>query len=178
MRQQEHKAAIAVAQAEKIALRQAKIDHTATLHAQEVAQAIAAGIQQRVHERLAGIVTRCIQAVFDETHEFKILFEQKRGKTEARLEFYENGKPVRYGSQSGGIIDTAAFALRLASLMLKHPASRPLLILDEPFRFLHGAVHRERMRNLLDLLAEEFEMQIILVTGVDELRTGKIVELV
>lgn len=140
---------------------------------QEVAQAV----QENVHSRVSEIVTSCLQTVFDSSYSFKICFEQKRGKTEAVLRFEQDGKEFDpLNSKGGGIADVASFACRVASIILSKPKSRRILFLDEPFKFV-SKDHRPAIRNMLERLAEEFQMQIIFVTHIDELLCGKVIEL-
>lgn len=145
--------------------------------AQKVAQLVAQTVQQQAHERISAIVTRCLAAVFDEPYRFQIHFEQKRGRTEARLTFERKG--VEFDPMSatgGGVVDVAAFALRLAALMLSRPALRRVLILDEPFKAV-SEKYRERVCAMLERLSEEMSVQIIMVTHQTEFETGKIIRL-
>lgn len=145
--------------------------------AQQVLQQVAAGIQQKAHEQIASVVTRCLQAIFDEPYEFRIHFERKRGRTEARLAFYRGGHEIDPMTASGGgVVDVAAFASRLACLMLARPKVRRLLVLDEPFKFL-SVEYRPRLRELLLSLAKEMGVQIVLVTHMPELEIGRVVDL-
>lgn len=150
-----------------------------TEKAQLIIQTVAKTVQETVHDHIAKIVSRCLDTVFDEPYRFNILFERKRGRTEARFEF-ERGK-LKLDPKTGvggGVIDVAAFALRLACLLLRKPQRRKLLVLDEPFRMLSRIKDfRERMRGLLEVLSEEMGIQIVLVTHQDEFRAGKVVEL-
>jgi len=78
----------------------------------------------------------------------------------------------------GGVVDVAAFALRLSCLMLSKPPLRRILILDEPFKYVsERRGYRERVRQLLESLAEEMGIQILMVTHIEALQTGDIVEL-
>jgi ABC-type sulfate/molybdate transport systems ATPase subunit len=79
-------------------------------------------------------------------------------------------------ASGGGVVDVAAFALRIACLTLRKPALRKVLILDEPFRFL-SAEYRPRVRSLIESLADEFGVQFIIVTHLDEFRCGKVITL-
>lgn len=171
-----HDAQIALSAAHE-ELAAAKLDAKAIARAQNVAQLIAQQIQQQIHDRIAALVTRCLQAVFDDSHEFQIVMERRRGKTEAHLVFLVDGEPVDKRAQSGGVLDVAAFALRLASMSLLAGQCRPLLILDEPFKNVHGDEYRSRVCTLLNSLSEEMGIQLILVTGIDDLKTGKVIEL-
>jgi DNA repair exonuclease SbcCD ATPase subunit len=119
-----------------------------------------------------------LEAVFDEPYEFKMAFVEKRGRTEVELTFEKDGQVVDpLGASGGGVVDVASFALRVAAILLSGPKSRRLLVLDEPFKFL-SKMYRPRIRQLLEELAKEMSMQIIMVTHIDELQTGKIVEIV
>ncbi len=112
----------------------------------------------------------------DEAYEFKILFERKRGRTEATLRFVRNGLEVDPLSASGGgIVDVAAFALRVACLMLHRPRLSKLVVLDEPFKFV-SKEYRDNVRSMLEELAKDLGLQILLVTHIDELETGKVIE--
>ena len=79
-------------------------------------------------------------------------------------------------ASGGGVVDVAAFALRLSCLMLSKPPLRRLLVLDEPFKFV-SAEHRDRIQTLLRTLAEEMRIQILMVTHIEQLVTGDVLEL-
>ncbi len=145
--------------------------------AQAVTQAVAQTIQQHIHNRIAGVVTQCLHSVFPEPYDFRITFERKRGRTEARLVFVREELEIDPMTGSGGgVIDVAAFALRLASLILQRPPVRRLLVLDEPFRFV-SKEHLPKVRSMLESLSKEMGVQFILVTHLDALQIGTVVEL-
>lgn len=147
------------------------------LEAQNIIQEIAKVIQTKGQEQLASIVTRCLEAVCDNPYEFKIIFEEKRGRTEARLVFIRDGREIDPTTESGlGVVDIASFALRLSSLLLIRPAKRRVLVLDEPFRFVSEGVI-PRVRELLLSLSKELGVQFIIITHEKGLRAGKILEL-
>jgi DNA repair exonuclease SbcCD ATPase subunit len=143
--------------------------------AQELAQHVAQTVQSQAHAQIAGIVTRCLRAVFDDPYDFEIEFQRKRGRTEARLLFQRDGAEVDpLTASGGGVVDVAAFALRLSALVLARPPLRKLLVLDEPFRFV-SAEYREKVRILLESLAEDMDVQILMVTHDPALRAGNVV---
>lgn len=145
--------------------------------AQEFTQTIAQEIQQKAHARIAAVVSQCLEAVFDEPYAFKIHFEQKRGRTEASLVFERNGMEVDpLTASGGGVVDVAAFALRLSCLMLSRPPMRRLVVLDEPFKFV-SEEFRGRVREMLNRLSQELGVQIIMLTHIPELETGKVIRL-
>jgi len=146
-----------------------------SLAARRVFQAVIQAIQRTVHGKIADVVSRCLSSVFDEPYEFRINFEQKRGRTEARLVFVRGGMEVDpMMASGGGVVDVASFALRLACLMLTRPVSRKVIVLDEPFKFV-SAEYRGRIRRMLLELSEQMGIQFIVVTHVRELECGKIV---
>lgn len=160
---------------ELIAAEEAAVDAE---EAQRVLQLVAQTVQQKAHDRIAGVVTRCLETVFPEDpYEFKVIFEQKRGRTEARLIFMRRGKEIDPISASGGgAVDIAAFALRVSCIMLSKPPVRRLLVMDEPFRFV-SPEYRDRVRLMIEGLAEELKMQFVYVTHMTELETGTVIYL-
>lgn len=136
-----------------------------------IAQAVAEKLQSEAHKRIARIVTECL-SIFDEPYEFRIVFSRARGRTEARLVFERDGIEVDpMDGSGGGVVDVAAFALRLACLVLRRPQLRRLLVLDEPFKHV-AAEYRPRVRAILDRLAKDLEVQVVMVTHDPQLRTG------
>lgn len=164
---------------ERLAVIAAEDNLTRINEAQVIVQQVAQSVQQQAHKRIASVVTRCLEIVFGEdAYEFKIHFERKRGRTEARLVFVRDDHELdpRSGS-GGGVIDVAAFALRLAALLLSKPSPRRILVMDEPFKFVHSTVYRERVRLMLETLAEEMDFQFIMSTGIEDYHIGKVINL-
>ena len=144
--------------------------------ARQILQTVSQVIQEEAHNRIAAVVSRCLETVFDDPYEFTINFEQKRGRTEAQLLFVKDEETLDPLTQSGGgVVDVAAFALRLACLVLSRPPVRRLLIMDEPFRFL-SKDYRPAVRGLLNTLAKEMGVQFIIVTHDPEFQLGTVVE--
>lgn len=77
----------------------------------------------------------------------------------------------------GGVVDVAAYALRVACLNLSRPKKRQVLILDEPFKAVHSPVYRKRLRDLIWKLSDEMGIQHIIVTGITDFQLGKIIRL-
>lgn len=163
---------------EKKALAEAKGRLENAAEAQKLLQGVAEAVQQQAHRQIAAVVSRCLEAVFDEeAYEFVIRFVQKRGKTEAELLFRREGIEVSpVDAAGGGVVDVASFALRLACLILARPSRRKLLVLDEPWKHL-SADYRPAMRELVLTLAKELGVQFIIVTHSDEFRMGEVIEL-
>jgi ABC-type lipoprotein export system ATPase subunit len=162
------------AEARAVAEERARVTH----QAHQIVQEIAVKVQQKAHERIAHIVTRCLQAVFVEPWEFRITFERKRNKTEARFGFFLDGQEFdpKEGS-AGGVIDVAAFGLRVASLLLQRPQRRKVLILDEPFKNINGQDNQDRAGALIETLSSETGIQFIIVTDDEWLKVGKVIKI-
>lgn len=163
---------------EKKNLAKCKEELGATIEAQQIIQQIAAGVQASAHQQIASVVTKCLEAVFDDPYTFKIHFDQKRGKTEARLVFERDGIEINNPMKSlgGGVISVAAFALRLACLLLTKPQARKLLVLDEPFGQL-SVEYMDRLAVMLQRLSEEMGFQMIIVTHNQNLQVGKVIRI-
>lgn len=144
-----------------------------------IVQAVGQYVQETVHKQIARVVTRCLKAVFGkDAYEFRIRFERKRGKTDAILEFVEDNvvlDPMDEGC--GGQLDVAAFALRLACLLLIRPKVRKLMVMDEPFKNINGEEYQSRVGGLLLDLAKEMKVQFIIVTDDEWLKIGKVIQL-
>lgn len=161
---------------DNLALAKRELIHAS--QAQEFLQYMAQLVQQHSHKRIASIVTSCLRLVFgEEAYEFHIEFLRKRGRTEASFQFRKDGMILDpLTSSGGGMIDVAAFALRISCLMLHRPRLRRLLILDEPFKFV-SAEYRDNVRQMLEGLSKDLGLQIIMVTHDPAYETGKVYRL-
>lgn len=110
--------------------------------AQSIIQAVARSTQSELEYRITEPVSLALQSIYDNPYKMVADFQiTGRGTTECNLFFERNGnliKPVdNYGGATGGgPIDVASLSLRIGSWSLAQPRSRPVLILDEPFKFL------------------------------------------
>jgi DNA repair exonuclease SbcCD ATPase subunit len=149
---------------------------TDSLEAQKILQSVAKAVQQKVHERISRLVSDCLKTCFP--YRFEILFEEKRGKTEARMVFFdeEENEIDPLTAAAGGAVDLASFALRLTCLILQRPKKRRLLILDEPFKHLSKDRH-ELVGRLIEKLSEELGVQVVMVTHSEAMRCGLVHEL-
>ena len=145
---------------------------------QALIQEVAQTVQQQLHERISAVVTQCLEIVFGETaYTFQIKWEQKRGKTEAVLVLCRDGMELDpLASAGGGVVDVAAFALRIATLGLTRPRLRRVVMFDEPFRFV-SRNYWPNLTQLIRYLGTKLEVQFIIVTHCPELRCGQVIEL-
>lgn len=148
------------------------------LAAQETLQHLAQAVQQKAHSKISEVVSSCLLSVFeDQTYDFVIEFERKRGKTEANLRFKRGDLNVDpLSSTGGGVVDVAAFALRMACLVLHRPRLSKVVVLDEPMKFV-SKNYLENVKAMIEGLAADMGFQIILVTHISELEMGTVIEL-
>jgi len=152
---------------------------TDATEANAIIQTIAQTLQQQCHQQISSVVTRCLNAVFEDPYEFEIRFIQKRGKTEAVMVFSRDGVELDdpLNEIGGGVVDVAALALRLACILLQRPQARRLLVMDEPFKCIRGEGNRNRTRTMLQRLASELGIQFILCTDIEDFKLGRVIEM-
>jgi DNA repair exonuclease SbcCD ATPase subunit len=162
---------------EKQEIRKIEADLSSLAAAQSLIQHSAQDCQQRVHAQIAAVVSKCLSTVFDDPYSFQIDFVMKRGKTDALLSFYRDGAVFDpLDSTGGGVVDIAAFALRLASILCSQPQLRKILVLDEPFKHIH-VDKVPLIAQMLETLSKETKTQIILVTQLPGLEVGKVIRI-
>jgi len=160
-------------------LEKAKLHLTHVEQAQDIAQKVSQEIQQKAHNQIAAVVSRCLKTVFfDKDYGFKIRFERKRGRTDANLILIKDGHEIStpLEADSGGVLDIASFALRLSSLMLSKPKLRRFLAMDEPFKNL-SPKYQEPARLLIERLSSDFNFQFLQVTYEKAFMIGKVIEI-
>lgn len=165
-----------VVQSETEALEQARKRVEWTDEARSHIQGAAQAVQTEAHRQVAGIVSKCMSAVFGGGYELQIEFDRKRGRTEAEFSYKRGEHRLNPRTDSGGVMQVASLALRLASIILTAPPARRLLVLDEPFSGL-SQTNLKKMGRLMEVLSEELGVQWIVVTHDPELRIGEVLDL-
>lgn len=147
--------------------------------AQQILQQTAKTVQESAHKQIAEVVSMCLEAIFDDPYQFEIVFEKKRGRTEAKLLFIRDGHYVDpMTAAGGGPKDVATLALRLARIVLARPYRRRFLVLDEPMSHLKPySYYGSRIIDLFNRLATEQNIQIVMVNNIKDYQTGKIEEI-
>jgi len=133
----------------------------------QISQSCARKVQDRLSLTVGGLVTECLKGIipnFDMS--FIPVFETKRNQTECDFVLVDKkgNRQDPMDSNGGGVWNIIAFALRVCVLLLESKPHRNVLILDEPFHFLHGSVQQERAFETLMKIADRLKMQIIVVT--------------
>jgi DNA repair exonuclease SbcCD ATPase subunit len=132
--------------------------------AREVIREVGLKTQQQLQFHISDIVSMALDAVFPDPYEMKVEFVQRRNKTECDLTFVRGDMEIDPLSASGvGAVDVAAFALRIASWSMMNPKTRPVIILDEPMRFL-SVNYQERASQMIKELSDKLGIQFIIIT--------------
>lgn len=125
--------------------------------------------REQVKHKFEVMVTKALQFVTSENIEFKIEFEQKRGRPEASFnvisQIDEDTQIINNpeDSRGGGIIDVISLTLKYCMLQTHKPMIEGPFILDEPAKH----VSEEYIINVGKFLKEintNFNRQIIMVT--------------
>lgn len=134
--------------------------------AQLIIQAAAKATQEQLSYRISELTSLALAQVFTDPYELIVRFENKRGRTEAVLLFADGaGNEVDpMEASGGGVWDVASLALRLSLWSLQRPRSRATMVLDEPFKFLHGEGPQRRVCRMVQELAKRLKVQFIIVT--------------
>ncbi len=147
---------------EKIELEKIKKRSAVLEKLQVIIQQTAKDMQEQVRVHIEDIVQLAIDSCFPEKYVFQVLYEIKRGRTEAQISLLENGNRVYpLDAAGGGVVDIISFALRIAVWTLSN--STNTIILDEPFRFLSRDLQPEAGK-ILKELSKKLNLQFIIVT--------------
>jgi hypothetical protein len=121
--------------------------------------------QQQLQYHISDITSLALESVFDDPYELAVEFVQRRNKTECDLYFVRKGNRVDPLTASGvGAVDVACFALRVASWSMNTPHSRPVLLLDEPFKHLKGQEENLRVLDMIKEISKKLQLQIIMIS--------------
>jgi len=117
--------------------------------------------QQNLKLHITEIVDLALNLI-DDPPKFVIDIVQRRNKTEVDLLFERGNKTTSpIGSSSGGSLNLAAFALRIAMWSINK--NRPLVILDEPFHFL-SAKYQIAASKLFTVLHQRLKIQFLIIS--------------
>lgn len=148
---------------QKLSLRLPAIEET-----QALIQKVAGDTQEQLKIHIEDIVNTGLETCFPEEYSCYIDFIPSRGKTEADiyLKDYKGNRVNPLQDNGGGLADIVSFSLRLACWTLSK--TDPLIVLDEPFKFLSREL-RPLAGELLKTLSEKLKLQIIMVTHDEEM---------
>ena len=141
-----------------------------TEQARAIIQLVAQETQQQLEFHISELVTLALAGVFERPYEFKVEFTQRRNRTECDMYFIRNGQRVDPTIASGGgPLNIASFALQTSIWSLKK--TRPVLFLDEPFRFLSRGL-QDKAVTILKQISEKLNLQMLMITHSPDLAEG------
>ncbi len=132
--------------------------------AREIIREVGLKTQQQLQYNISEITSMALESVMEYPYNLEVEFVQRRNKTECDLYFVRDGDKIDPLDGGGGAVDIAAFALRVASWSMENPRSRPVLILDEPFKHLKGEEANRRMLGMVREISHKLGIQIIMVS--------------
>ncbi len=139
------------------------IDRDNFIQARWILSEVTKATQEDFKNKVEKLTTIALKSVFNKNYEFKLLFESKRNKMEARPVILEDGKEFTPKDELGGsILNIISFMVQIVFIILEKPAKRKTMILDEPFHWLGNL--KEKAGRMLTEISKELGMQIIFVT--------------
>lgn len=143
-----------------------------TEEAHAIIQTVAEQTQRQLEYHISEIVSLALAAVFDSPYTLRVVFVQRRNKTECDILFERDGNQFRpVDATGGGAVDVAALALRFSIWSLRRPRTRNTIILDEPFRFLSRDL-QGRAADMLGEISRRMGLQIVMVSHSPDLIEG------
>ncbi len=126
--------------------------------------------QSYLKEYIESMVTTALQAVFEEDYQFVINFNIKRNRPESSISLKIRGEEVSPDDAvGGGVLDVAAFALRVVLWSIESPRSTNTIVLDEPMKFLHSQLLIENTVKMLKDLSNKMNLQFIIVSQIEDI---------
>jgi len=123
------------------------------------------GIRSFIEE----VVTLALGTVYGGEASFSLEYQVKRNQWEARCYIVSGGERVDPRSNcAGGVLDVAAFGLRLTLWALSRDRSAPVFVFDEPFKFVSPDL-QPKVAEALKVISDLLGIQIIMVSHVDAL---------
>lgn len=146
----------------KIKKQRKEVKHLEKAH--EIVKLVGGETQQQLQYHISDITSLALESVFDTPYKLLLDFIERRGKVECDLLFERNGNVIKPKFASGyGQVDVASIALRIACWSMKEPRTRPVIIIDEPFRNLSKKYH-EPASMMLKEVSTKLGVQFIITT--------------
>ena len=138
-----------------------------TQKAKEVIHQVAQKTLEQLSVNVSSLVTQALKSVFDDPYIFLVEFCTKRNQTECEFYIQRRGCKIDpLDASGGGVADIISFALR--AVFLKLSGQRPLLLLDEPFKFLSSDL-QQFASQMLKTISTQLGIQVVMVTHLPEL---------
>ena len=141
--------------------------------AQAIIHEVAKMTQEELQYHLSDLVSLAMSSIFSDPYRLAVDFVSRRGKVELDLNFEKDGNLVDpMTSTGGGAVDVAALALRFSAWTLRTPRTRPVILMDEPLKWLKGSDLPLRGSEMIREISRRLGLQIITVSHDPELIEG------
>lgn len=132
--------------------------------AREIIRIVGTQTQESLQYHISDIASLAMETVFNDPYKLELLFVERRNKMECDIVFVRDGAAINpLDSSGGGTVDIASFALRIASWSMSQQRTRPVIVLDEPMRFL-SADCQENASEMIKEISKKLGIQFIIVT--------------
>lgn len=143
---------------------QAQQDRVLLEEARTIIQTVAQATQKQLEFQVSDLATTAMRAVFPEPYEMVLRFEARRGRSEADLLFKRGEAEIDpVSSSGGGPVDVAAFALKVSLWSLVRMLTRPIMMMDESFRYVSSDL-QSKAGEFLSAVSHRLGLQLIMVT--------------
>jgi DNA repair exonuclease SbcCD ATPase subunit len=131
----------------------------------EIIKIVGIATQQQLQFQISNITSMALESVFDDPYQLAVEFVESRNSSECEINFVRDENKIDPLSSSGyGAVDVAAFALRIACWSMQNPHSRPVLILDEPFKHLKGIEQNKKVLRMIREISKRLNLQILMIS--------------
>ena len=152
----------------KVSIKKFEVQYETACKTRKWVQTVAAKTQEQISSSIGDLVTKSMSSVFADPYQFKVRFVPRRNKTECDLLFHRDGFDVDpIDASGGGAVDIASFALRATFWMLDD-STRPIIILDEPFKFVSADL-QPYCGNMLKSMSDDLGVQIVMVSHLPDI---------
>lgn len=145
-------------------IRQDKIMLENLEKARSIIRLVGLTTQQQLQYHISDVTSLALESIFKDPFKVNLNFVERRNKTECDIMFEKNGEEYEpIDATGGGVVDVAAFALRIACWSMSIKKSNNVIILDEPMRFL-SENYQEQASQMIKEVSEKLGIQFIIVT--------------
>lgn len=132
--------------------------------AREIVNTVLLATQAQVISFVEEVVTLALSIVYGTDYSFRISFDLKRNQSEMTPWIVKDEILMSPRDEvGGGILDVCSLALRLVFWALTEPRPAPIMMLDEPGRFI-SPDRQQAFGEMLKKLSEVLDLQMIVVS--------------
>ena len=135
-------------------------------------QLVAQETQEQIQMELSELVSVALASIFDDPYNLQVTFEIKRGKVEMDFQLERDGDVIDPYAVGGGVVDTISLALRFCCWAISQKEVRPIMMMDEPLKWLKGGALPEKGAEMIKEISEQLGIQVIMVSHAPELIAG------